>query len=94
MKFWQQFETIDLHVCTKFWGNWLRDFGFRSQKSPRKFGVKSCLIQKRLSTAKSISHGYMSYATFVSYATFSSQLTHFVLIVLRASGLKATSSEA
>ena len=48
MKFWQQFETIDLHVRIKFWGNWLRDFGFRNQKPPRKFGVKSGLIQKRL----------------------------------------------
>ena len=29
MKFWQQFETIDLHVRIKFWCNWLRDFCFR-----------------------------------------------------------------
>ena len=48
MKFWQQFETIDLHVRIKFWGNWLRGFGFRTQKPPSKFGVKSGLIQKRL----------------------------------------------
>ena len=48
MKFWQQFEINELYVCTKFWGNKSRDFGFRTRKPPRKFGVKSGLSQKRL----------------------------------------------
>ena len=47
MKFWQQFEINKLRVCTKFRGNWSRDFGLRTRKPPRKFGVKSGLIQKR-----------------------------------------------
>ena len=48
MKFGQQFESNELHVCTKFRGNRSRDFGFRTRKPPRKFGVKSGLSQKRL----------------------------------------------
>ena len=48
MKFWQQFKSNKLSVCTKFRGNRSRDFGFRSRKPPRKFGVKSGLSQKRL----------------------------------------------
>ena len=48
MKFWQQFEINELHVCTKFRGNRSRDFGFRTGKPPRKCGVKSGLSQKRL----------------------------------------------
>ena len=60
MKFWQQFDINELYVRTKFWGNRSRDYGFRIWKPPRKFGVKSGLSQKRLSTAKNISHGYMS----------------------------------
>ena len=47
MKFWQQFEINELHVCAKFWGNMSRDFGFRTRKLPQKFGVKTGLIQKR-----------------------------------------------
>ena len=48
MKFGQQFEIIELYVCTKFRGNRSRDFGFRTRKPARKFGVKSGLSQKRL----------------------------------------------
>ena len=47
MKFEQQFEINKLYVCTKFRGNRSRDFGFRTRKPPRKFGVKSGLSQKR-----------------------------------------------
>ena len=47
MKFRQQFEINELHVCTKFRGNRSRDFGFRTLKPPRKFGVKSGFSQKR-----------------------------------------------
>ena len=52
MKFWQQFEINELYVCTKFRGNRLRDFGFRTRKPPRKFGVKNGLSQKRLKYGK------------------------------------------
>ena len=52
MKFWQQFEINELYVCTKFQGNRSRDFGFRTRKPPRKFGVKSSLSQKRLKYSK------------------------------------------
>ena len=52
MKFGQQFEINELYVCTKFRGNRLRDFGFRTRKPPRKFGVKSGLSQKRLKYGK------------------------------------------
>ena len=48
MKFWQQLEINDLYFCTKFWSNRSRDFGFRTRKPPRKFGVKSGLSQKWL----------------------------------------------
>ena len=48
MKFLQQFEINELYVCTKFRGNRSRDFGFRTRKPPRKFGVKSGLSQKLL----------------------------------------------
>ena len=47
MKFGQQFEINELYVCTKFRDNRSRDFGFRTRKPPRKFGVKSGLSQKR-----------------------------------------------
>ena len=52
MKFWQQFEINELYVCTQFRGNRSRDFGFRTRKPPRKFGVKSGLSQKRLKYGK------------------------------------------
>ena len=52
MKFWQQFEINVLYVCTKFRGNRSRDFGFKTRKPPRKFGVKSGLGQKRLKYGK------------------------------------------
>ena len=73
MKFGQQFEINQLYVCTKLRGNRSRDFGFRTRKPPRKFGVKSGLSQKRLKyrTAKNISCGCMS------QDTLSSQPTHF-----------------
>ena len=71
MKFWQQFEINELYVCTQFRGNTSRDFGFRTRKPPRKFGVKSRLSQKRLSTAKNIWYGCMSQDTLLS------QPTHF-----------------
>ena len=71
IKFGQQFEITELYVCTKFRGNRSRDFRFRTRKPARKFGVKSGLSQKRLSTAKNISYGCMS------QDTLSSQPTHF-----------------
>ena len=52
MKFGQQFEINELHVCTKFRGNWSREFGFRTRKPPRRFAVKSGLSQKRLKYGK------------------------------------------
>ena len=52
MKFGQQFEINELYVCTKFRGNRSRDFGFKTRKPPRKFGVKSGLSQKRLKYGK------------------------------------------
>ena len=52
MKFWQQFEINELYVCTQFRGNRSRDFGFRTRKPPRKFGVKSGLSQKRFKYCK------------------------------------------
>ena len=52
MKFGQQFEINELYVCTQFRGNRSRDFGFRTRKPPRKFGVKSRLSQKRLKYGK------------------------------------------
>ena len=52
MKFGQQFEINELYVCTKFRGNRSRDFGFRTRKPTRKFGVKSGLSQKRLKYGK------------------------------------------
>ena len=52
MKFWQRFEINELYVCTKFRGNRSRDFGFRTRKPPRKFGVKSGLSQKRFKYGK------------------------------------------
>ena len=52
MKFWQQFEINELYICTKFRGNRSRDFGFRTRKPLRKFGVKSGLSQKRLKYGK------------------------------------------
>ena len=47
MKFWKQFEINELYVYTKFRGNRSHDFGFRTRKPPRKFGVKSGLSRKR-----------------------------------------------
>ena len=52
MKFGQQFEINELYVRTKFRGNRSRDFGFRTRKPPRKFGVKSSFSQKRLKYGK------------------------------------------
>ena len=53
MKFGQQFEINELYVCTQFRGNRSpRDFGFRTRKPPRKFGVKRGLSQKRLKYGK------------------------------------------
>ena len=52
MKFKQQFEINELYVRTKFRGNRSRDFGFRTRKPPRKFGVKSGFSQKRLKYGK------------------------------------------
>ena len=52
MKSGQQFEINELYVCTKFRGHRSRDFGFRTRKPPRKFGVKSGFSQKRLKYGK------------------------------------------
>ena len=52
MKFGQQFEINELHVYTKFRGNRSRDFGFRTQKPPRKFGVKAASIKNGLKYGK------------------------------------------
>ena len=52
IKLWQQLEINELYVCTKFRGNTLRVFGFRTWKPPLKFGVKSGLSQKRLKYGK------------------------------------------
>ena len=52
MKFGLEFEINGLYVCTKFRGNRSRDFGFRTRKPPRKFGIKSDLSQKRLKYGK------------------------------------------
>ena len=52
MIFEQKFEINELYVCTKFRGSRLRDFGFRTRKPARKFGVKSDLSQKRLKYGK------------------------------------------
>ena len=52
MKFKQQLGINELYVCTKFRGNKLRDFGFRTRKPRRKFGVKSGFSQKRLKYGK------------------------------------------
>ena len=52
MKFGQQFEINELYACTQFWGNRSREFGSRTRKPPRKFGVKSGFSQKRLKYGK------------------------------------------
>ena len=70
MKFGRQFEINELYVCTKFRGNRSRDFGFRTRKPPRKFGVKSGLSQKRLK------YGKKYFIVYVSRYLFS-QPTHF-----------------
>ena len=70
IKFGQQFEINELYVCTTFRGNRSRDFGFRTQKPPCKFGVKSGLSQKRLKYAK-------QYFIWLYVDTLSSQPTHF-----------------
>ena len=72
MKFWQQFEINELQVCTQFRGNRSRDFGFRTRKPPRKFGVKSGLCQKRLKYGKK----YFIWL-YMSQDTLLSQPTHF-----------------
>ena len=68
MKFWQQFEINELYFCTKFRGNRSRNFGFKTRKPPRKFGVKAVSVKNGLSTAKNISYGMSVlwyYKTFV-----------------------------
>ena len=66
MKFGQQFEINELYVCTQFRGNRSRDFGLRTRKSPRKFGVKSGLSQKRLKYGKKYFMGlYVSRYPFI-----------------------------
>ena len=45
-----------MFVYTKFWGNMSRDSDFKSQKLPRKFGVKTGLIKKRVKYGKKIVH--------------------------------------
>ena len=52
MKYGEQFEINELYACTKFRGNRFRDFGFRTRKPHRKFGVKSGVSQKRLKYGK------------------------------------------
>ena len=52
MKFGQHLDIDKLHVCTKFRGNRLRDFGFRTQKPSSKFNVKSGLILKKFKYGK------------------------------------------
>ena len=59
MKFKQQFEINELNLCTKFRGNESRDFGFWTQKPPRKFGVKSDLIEQRLKYGKNYFRGLL-----------------------------------
>ena len=61
MKFQLQFEINNLlvYVCAKFRGNESRDFGFRTRKPTRKFGVKSDLIQKRLKYSKKYFSGLL-----------------------------------
>ena len=64
----QLFDTVSwcLFVCTQFRGNWSRDFGFRTRKPPRKFGVKSGLSQKRLKYGKKYFIGlYVSRYSFI-----------------------------
>ena len=66
IKFGQQFEINELYVCTKFRGNRSRDFGFRTRKPPRNFGVKSGLSQKRLKYGKKYFMGlYVSRYPFI-----------------------------
>ena len=60
MKFGQQFEINELDVCIKFRGNRSRDFDFRTQKPPCKFGVKTVSVKNGLSTAKNISYDCIS----------------------------------
>ena len=55
IKIQQQFEISEVYVSTKFRGNRSRDFGFRTRKPPRKFGVKSGHSQKRLKFVKKYS---------------------------------------
>ena len=49
-----------LYARTKFRGNESRGFGFKTQKPPQMFGLKSGLIQKWLKYRKITSHVYMS----------------------------------
>ena len=58
MKFEQQFEINALYVCTQFRGNRSCDFGFRTRKPPRKFGVNSGFSQKRLKYGKKYFIGF------------------------------------
>ena len=71
IKFWQQFEINELYVCTQFRGNGSRDFGFRTRKPLRKFGVKSGLSQKRLK------YGKKYFIWLYVWYTLSSQPIHF-----------------
>ena len=52
IKLGQQFEINELYVCTNFRSNRSRDFGFRTRKPARKFGVKNGLSQKWLKYGK------------------------------------------
>ena len=52
MKLGQQFEINELYACTQFRSNRSRNFGFRTRKPPRKFGVKCGLSPKRLKYGK------------------------------------------
>ena len=52
-------SSLRLLICmfeSNFGGNWSWDFGFMTQKPPRKFGVKSGFIQKRLLVRQKIFH--------------------------------------
>ena len=71
MKFWLQFEVNELYVCTKYRGNELPDLGFRTQKPPQKFGIKSGLIQKRLKYGKK----YFAFLYVLKYPFIPTNLT-------------------
>ena len=78
MKFGQKFEINKLYVCTQFRGNRSRDFGFRTRKPPRKFGVKSGLSQKRLKYGKKYFIGlYVSRYPFIPTNPLSASMRFF-----------------